>query len=208
MSERDELNNLRICEICDRRTGVEAPETMICVLCWNRMADTMKRAEARADRLERERDEAQLAFVREANRGPDAEIGHGERAQQTQDVTLRKLDGEYEMSIHSNPDHRTWARLFKETFPDCEIDEDTMAGWFANAMMAKHDSMVQERPTGTPQPEPTDDERAEASIYDIADEHARSVRQMCADLDYVLPTLIAAHTRLMAERDDSGNGAT
>jgi len=55
----------------------------------------------------------------------------------------------------------------------------------------------------TPQPEPTDDERAETSIYDIADEHARSVRQMCADHDYVLPTLIAAHMRLLAERVDN-----
>ena len=52
MSERDELNDLRICEICERRTGVEAPETMVCVLCWNRMSDRMKRAEARAEQLE------------------------------------------------------------------------------------------------------------------------------------------------------------
>jgi len=70
-----------------------------------------------------------------------------------QDDTLRKLDGGYEMSIHSNPDHTAWARFFKETFPDCGVDEDTMAAWFANAMMAKHDSMVQENPTDTPQPE-------------------------------------------------------
>jgi len=55
--------------------------------------------------------------------------------------------------------------------------------------------------------ESTDDERTEASIYDIADEHARSVRQMFADRDYVLPNmylgLIAADMRLLAERVDN-----
>jgi len=48
--------------------------------------------QARAERMERERDEAQLAFVREANRGPDAEIGHGERAQQPQEPAQDEVD--------------------------------------------------------------------------------------------------------------------
>ena len=71
-----------------------------------------------------------------------------------QDDTPRRVDGGYDIGILSNPDHTAWARFFKKTFPDCGVDEDTMAAWFANAMMAKHDSMVQTNLT--------DDERAEA----------------------------------------------
>lgn len=51
-------------------------------------------------------------------------------------------DTEYHMSIHSNPDHYAWADFFIKTFPNCGADRDTMAGWFANAMMAKHDSIT------------------------------------------------------------------
>ena len=51
---------------------------------------------------------------------------------------------DYDMSIHHNPDHYAWADLFMETFPNCGADKETMAGWFANAMMAKHDSMPQQ----------------------------------------------------------------
>ena len=46
---------------------------------------------------------------------------------------------DYDRSIHSNPDHMAWAKFFVETFPNCGVDEDTMGGWFANAMMARHD---------------------------------------------------------------------
>lgn len=46
---------------------------------------------------------------------------------------------DYDRSIHSNPDHTAWAKFFLETFPNCGVDEETMAGWFANAMMARHD---------------------------------------------------------------------
>ena len=49
---------------------------------------------------------------------------------------------DYDMSIHSNPDHYAWARFFIESWPNGCSDEETMAGWFANAMMAKHDSMA------------------------------------------------------------------
>jgi hypothetical protein len=48
---------------------------------------------------------------------------------------------EYDRSIHSNPDHYAWAELFVSTFPNLRADVDTMAGWFANAMMAKVDSV-------------------------------------------------------------------
>lgn len=46
---------------------------------------------------------------------------------------------DYDTSIHSNPDHYAWADFFIATFPNCGVDRDTLAGWFANAMMARHD---------------------------------------------------------------------
>jgi hypothetical protein len=45
--------------------------------------------------------------------------------------------GEYDRRIHSNPDARAWAKFYCETYPDA--DEETMVGWFANAMMAMYD---------------------------------------------------------------------
>jgi hypothetical protein len=52
---------------------------------------------------------------------------------------------DYDMSIHSNPDARAWARFFAETMAklgqSCP-DEDTMHGWFANAMMAMSDHLA------------------------------------------------------------------
>ena len=46
---------------------------------------------------------------------------------------------DYDMSIHSNPDAQVWAKFFCKQNPDCGLDEGTMIGWFANAMMAMHD---------------------------------------------------------------------
>ena len=54
----------------------------------------------------------------------------------------KKETVDYDMSIHSNPDHNAWAKFFIESWPNGCSDEETMAGWFANAMMAKHDSMA------------------------------------------------------------------
>lgn len=48
----------------------------------------------------------------------------------------------YDRSIHSNPDAKAWADLFVQTFPGLSDKYDLMLGWFANAMMAMHDSMV------------------------------------------------------------------
>ena len=53
-----------------------------------------------------------------------------------------QIADDYDMSIHSNPDHNAWAKFFIESWPNGCSDEETMAGWFANAMMAKHDSMA------------------------------------------------------------------
>jgi hypothetical protein len=48
---------------------------------------------------------------------------------------------DYDMSIHINPDARAWAKFFIETNPNSTVPEDVMVTWFANAMMAMHDSM-------------------------------------------------------------------
>lgn len=51
---------------------------------------------------------------------------------------------DYDMSIHTNPDAKAWAKLFMETWAQLgkpEPDEAWMLGWFANAMMAMHDHM-------------------------------------------------------------------
>lgn len=45
--------------------------------------------------------------------------------------------------IHSNPDAQVWAKAFVAHVnwkPSIATDEETMIGWFANAMMAMHDS--------------------------------------------------------------------
>jgi hypothetical protein len=52
----------------------------------------------------------------------------------------------YDMSIHTNPDARAWAKFFVETsisngWKMHDIDEDLMICWFANAMMAMHDHL-------------------------------------------------------------------
>jgi len=48
-------------------------------------------------------------------------------------------EGDYNHSIHTNPDAKAWAEFFMETFPKCGADPDIIHGWFANAMMAMHD---------------------------------------------------------------------
>ena len=52
---------------------------------------------------------------------------------------------DYDMKIHSNPDAQAWAKFFIQTKKEAswqieDIDESLMLGWFANAMMAMHDS--------------------------------------------------------------------
>ena len=51
----------------------------------------------------------------------------------------------YDIKIHSNPDAQAWAKFFIQTKEEAswrieDIDESLMLGWFANAMMAMHDS--------------------------------------------------------------------
>lgn len=56
----------------------------------------------------------------------------------------------YDMSIHMNPDATAWARFFCESNPGCGLDEGTMVGWFANAMMAMHDHVTGQHVTVLP----------------------------------------------------------
>ncbi len=65
-------------------------------------------------------------------------------------IIARLVDGiefsnaeDYDKNIHSNPDAMAWAKFYKETFP--EADLETMHGWFANAMMAMHDHIYQDK---------------------------------------------------------------
>ncbi len=46
---------------------------------------------------------------------------------------------DYDMSIHTNPSAMAWNAFFRKTYPDCNVPDDVMFGWFANAMMAMHD---------------------------------------------------------------------
>ena len=59
---------------------------------------------------------------------------------------------EYDMSIHTNPDARAWAKFFMETYAKNPgvVEEATMTGWFANAMMAMHDHIKGTAPVVLP----------------------------------------------------------
>lgn len=52
---------------------------------------------------------------------------------------------DYDMSIHTNPDAMAWTNFFRKCNPDCNVPDDIMLGWFANAMMAMHDHLLPER---------------------------------------------------------------
>ena len=47
---------------------------------------------------------------------------------------------DYDMTIHTNPDARAWAKFFYESNPD--LTDVDMVAWFSNAMMAMHDHLV------------------------------------------------------------------
>ena len=55
---------------------------------------------------------------------------------------------DYDMSIHTNPDAKAWAKFFTEKYKVWSEDgvesdsEALMTAWFANAMMAMHDHLV------------------------------------------------------------------
>ena len=52
----------------------------------------------------------------------------------------------YDMRIHNSPDAMAWTKFFMKTMKEKnwkieDIDEALIHGWFANAMMAMHDSI-------------------------------------------------------------------
>lgn len=53
---------------------------------------------------------------------------------------------DYDMSIHTNPDATAWVKFFRECNPDCNVPDDLMFTWFANAMMAMHDHLTGQGP--------------------------------------------------------------
>lgn len=76
----------------------------------------------------------------------------------------------YDMSIHSNSSALAWTKFFREHNPECNLDDDVMLGWFANAMMAMHDHIYQ-----TTQPEQTEQEPA-AWMYEWTNETGEIVK--------------------------------
>jgi hypothetical protein len=48
---------------------------------------------------------------------------------------------DYDLSIHTNPDAMAWTKFFRSCQPDCNVPDDVLFGWFANAMMAMHDHL-------------------------------------------------------------------
>lgn len=44
-----------------------------------------------------------------------------------------KLEGA-DLLHELNDDARQWAVAFRQHFPDCGVDEETLLGWFANAI--------------------------------------------------------------------------
>jgi hypothetical protein len=48
----------------------------------------------------------------------------------------------YDRGIHHNPDAMAWVKLFREINPECNVPDDVMLGWFANAMMAMYDHVL------------------------------------------------------------------
>ena len=49
---------------------------------------------------------------------------------------------DYDMTIHTNPDPMVWTKFFRECNPECNVSNETMVAWFANAMMAMHDHLT------------------------------------------------------------------
>jgi len=59
----------------------------------------------------------------------------------------------HKMVAELKDDASKWAAAFMEHFPDCGVDEDTMLGWFANAIEVSHDHRI-DRQKGMPAQDP------------------------------------------------------
>jgi len=71
----------------------------------------------------------------------------------------------YDRTIHDNPDALAWTRFFMETHPSCNVDDQTMFGWFANAMMAMLDHTC--RSIAPPKREPLSDDAIRAIVNQL-----------------------------------------
>lgn len=58
---------------------------------------------------------------------------------------LAKLSARALLPSPQDPDAMAWAKSFCAINPDCGLDEGVMVGWFANAMMAMHDHLLNTR---------------------------------------------------------------
>lgn len=76
----------------------------------------------------------------------------------------------YDRSIHSNPSAEAWAALFIQTFPGLADKHDLMLGWFANAMMAMHDHLMQQpAPPNVQRPVPISERLPTAADADVTE---------------------------------------
>ena len=73
-----------------------------------------------------------------------------EETPSTETPSAKNPEPSYDMSIHSNPDAMAWTKFFMKCKQENDwsidlIDESLMIGWFANAMMAMHDNIYQNK---------------------------------------------------------------
>lgn len=77
---------------------------------------------------------------------------------------------DYDRNIHANPDANAWADFFVQVHPGLADKHDLMRAWFANAMMAMHDSP-------RCRPAPADSQR-EAAVDALAKAIVRAVSEL------------------------------
>ncbi len=53
-----------------------------------------------------------------------------------------KMDGGGDLHAALGTDARNWTKAFRQINPDSTVDDNTMLGWFANAIMAGHDAAL------------------------------------------------------------------
>jgi hypothetical protein len=105
----------------------------------------------------------------------------------------------YDMSIHSNSSALAWTKFFRECNPECNLNDDVMLGWFANAMMAMHDRIYQ-----TTQPEQTEQEPVEDRIarwYRLGYEQGKKASQREPIEDGELEVWYSQHTWAMDKQE-------
>jgi hypothetical protein len=98
--------------------------------------------------------EAAIDAFHHANRKRDVEAARAklrslfrqQPAPEPPDPWTPTVRDDYDRAIHNNPHADAWADFFVSTFPGLREHRETMLGWFANAMMAMHDSIKAQQP--------------------------------------------------------------